>query len=93
MCIRDRLPTFTQGAEKAAELISKLTEFINANPELVRTIVKVTAGLLAFKAAALTAKLGFLELKGGVLTLSLIHIWSASSWRRQRIRPSRSGLI
>ena len=37
------LPTFTQGAEKAAELISKLTEFINANPELVRTIVKVTA--------------------------------------------------
>ena len=66
------LPTFTQGAEKAAELISKLTEFINANPELVRTIVKVTAGLLAFKAAALTVKLGFLELKGGVLTIQKV---------------------
>lgn len=66
------LPTFTQGAEKATELISKLTEFINANPELVRTIVKVTAGLLAFKAAALTAKLGFLELKGGVLTIQKV---------------------
>lgn len=66
------LPTFTQGAEEAAELISKLTEFINANPELVRTIVKVTAGLLAFKAAALTAKLGFLELKGGVLTIQKV---------------------
>ena len=66
------LPTFTQGAEKAAELVSKLTEFINANPELVRTIVKVTAGLLAFKAAALTAKLGFLELKGGVLTIQKV---------------------
>lgn len=66
------LPTFTQGAEKAAELISKLTEFINANPELVRTIVKVTAGLLAFKAAALTAKLGFLELKGDVLTIQKV---------------------
>lgn len=66
------LPTFTQGAENAAELISKLTEFINANPELVRTIVKVTAGLLAFKAAALTAKLGFLELKGGVLTIQKV---------------------
>ena len=66
------LPTFTQGAEKAAELISKLTEFINANPELVRTIVKVTAGLLTFKAAALTAKLGFLELKGGVLTIQKV---------------------
>lgn len=66
------LPTFTQGAENATELISKLTEFINANPELVRTIVKVTAGLLAFKAAALTAKLGFLELKGGVLTVQKV---------------------
>ena len=66
------LPTFTQGAEKATKLISKLTEFINANPELVRTIVKVTAGLLAFKAAALTAKLGFLELKGGVLTIQKV---------------------
>lgn len=63
------LPTVTDGAKKAAELISKITEFINANPELVRTIVKVTAGLLAFKAAALTAKLGFLELKGGFLTV------------------------
>ena len=54
------LPTFTEGAEKAAELVSKLAEFINENPELVRQIVKVTAGLLAFKAATLTARLGFL---------------------------------
>lgn len=59
------LPTFTEGAEKAAELISKLTEFINANPELVRTITKVVTGLLAFKAAGLVAKLAFLDLKGG----------------------------
>lgn len=66
------LPTFTEGAEKAAELISKLTEFINANPELVRQIVKVTAGLLAFKAATLTAKFGFLELKGGVLAIQKV---------------------
>lgn len=66
------LPTFTEGAEKAAELVSKLAEFINENPELVRQIVKVTAGLLAFKAATLTAKLGFLELKGGVLTIQKV---------------------
>lgn len=32
----------------------------------------MTAGLLAFKAAALTAKLGFLELKGGVLTIQKV---------------------
>ena len=66
------LPTFTEGAEKAAELISKLTEFINANPELVRTITKVVTGLLAFKAAGLVAKLAFLDLKGGVLSIQKV---------------------
>lgn len=52
------LPTFTQGAENAAELISKLTEFINANPELVRTIVKVTAGLLGIQGRGPDCKAG-----------------------------------
>ena len=66
------LPTFRAGPQQLTKFVSNLTEFINANPELVRTIVKVTAGLLAFKAAALTAKLGFLELKGGVLTIQKV---------------------
>ena len=66
------LPTFRAGTQQLTKFVSNLTEFINANPELVRTIVKVTAGLLAFKAAALTAKLGFLELKGGVLTVQKV---------------------
>lgn len=66
------LPTFRAGTQQLTKFVSNLTEFINANPELVRTIVKVTAGMLAFKAAALTAKLGFLELKGGVLTIQKV---------------------
>lgn len=66
------LPTFREGTQRITELVTKLTEFINANPELVRQIVKVTGGLLAFKAATLTAKLGFLELKGGVLTIQKV---------------------
>lgn len=66
------LPTFRAGTQQLTKFVSNLTEFINANPELVLTIVKVTAGLLAFKAAALTAKLGFLELKGGVLTIQKV---------------------
>lgn len=66
------LPTFRAGTQQLTKFVSNLTEFINANPELVRTIVKVTAGLLAFKATALTAKLGFLELKGGVLTVQKV---------------------
>lgn len=52
------LPTFTQGAENAAELISKLTEFINANPELVRTIVKVTAGAVGIQGRGPDCKAG-----------------------------------
>ena len=66
------LPTFRAGTQQLTKFVSNLTEFINANPELVRTIVKVTAGLLTFKGAALTAKLGFLELKGGVLTIQKV---------------------
>ena len=36
---------------------------------MIQQIVKITAGLLAFKAATLTGKLAFLELKGGVLSV------------------------
>lgn len=65
-------PTLRETTQRITELVTKLTGFINENPELVRQIVKVTAGLLAFKAATLTAKLGFLELKGGVLTIQKV---------------------
>lgn len=62
-------PSMRGLVQGATALISKLTIFINKNPELVQQIVKVSAGFLGFKAAALTAKLGFLELKGGFLTV------------------------
>jgi len=60
------LPTFRAGTQGITDFITKLTQFINENPELIQQIVKITAGLLAFKAATLTGKLAFLELKGGV---------------------------
>lgn len=63
------LPTFRAGTQGLTDFITKLTQFINENPELIRQIVKITAGLLAFKGATLAGKLGFLELKGGVLTV------------------------
>lgn len=66
------LPLVSEGAEKLSELVIKLSDFAAENPELVRTIAKVTAGLLAFKAAATVTKLGFLELKGGVLTIQKV---------------------
>ena len=63
------LPTFRAGTQGITDFVTKLTQFINENPELIQQIVKITAGLLAFKAATLTGKLAFLELKGGVLSV------------------------
>ena len=51
--------------EKLQGIVSKLAD----NPELVQTITKVVGGLLLLKAAGLTAKLGFLEIKGGINTV------------------------
>ncbi len=63
------LPTFTAAVKKITEVVSKVAEFAEKNPELVRTIAKVTAGLLALKAGGLVAKLGFQEIHGGVLVV------------------------
>lgn len=55
------LPLVGDGAEKLSDLVIKLSDFIDKNPELVRTVAKVTAGLLAFKVATLTVRLGIQE--------------------------------
>lgn len=66
------LPALTSGIESFTEIISRVAEFAEQNPELVKTIAKVTAGLFALKAGGLVAKLGFQEIKGGVLTVNKI---------------------
>ena len=66
------LPYIGQAAEKLTVLINKFADFASENPETVKTIMKVVGGLLAFKLASSTAKLGFLEIKGGVLNVMSI---------------------
>lgn len=66
------LPAFRGAVQQITVLLTKATEWANANPELVQQIVKIVAGLLAFKAATLGVKLGFLELKGGVLSVQKV---------------------
>lgn len=61
------LPYVTAGAEKLSDLVTKFSDWAMENPELLKTIVKVVAGLAAFRVGSLGAKLGFLQLKGGVL--------------------------
>lgn len=66
------LPTFTAAVTKITEVVSKVAEFAEKNPELVRTIAKVTAGLFALKAGGLIVKLGFQEIHGGVLAVQKV---------------------
>lgn len=66
------LPAFRGAVQQITVFLTKATEWANANPEMVQQIVKIEGGLLAFKAATLGAKLGFLELKGGVLSVQKV---------------------
>lgn len=63
------LPTVKAGAEKLSDLVTKFSNWAQENPELLKTIVKVVAGIAAFRVGSLAAKLGFLQLKGGVLSV------------------------
>lgn len=65
-------PAFRGAVQQVTAFLTKATEWANANPEMVQQIVKIVGGLLAFKAATLGAKLGFLELKGGVLSVQKV---------------------
>lgn len=63
------LPYVTTAAEKLPGLVTKFSEWAQENPELLSTIVKVAAALAGLKVGALAGKLGFLEIKGGVLAV------------------------
>lgn len=63
------LPYVEQTAGKVADLVTKLTEFAQENPQVIATVAKVAAGLVGLKAGGLVAKLGFLQVKGGILSV------------------------
>ena len=63
------VPYVGQAAEVIADLATKVATFAQENPEVIKTIAKVVAGLVALKAGGLVAKLGFLQVKGGILSV------------------------
>jgi TP901 family phage tail tape measure protein len=70
------MPSVGDSAEKLSELVTKLADFVEKNPELIRTIAKITAGLIGFKIAGLGAKLVFHEIKGaGYAASKVIEIF------------------
>ncbi|EOS40534.1 phage tail tape measure protein, TP901 family, core region [Lachnospiraceae bacterium M18-1] len=60
------LPIIGNMADKVAAVVVKVSEFAQANPKLVQTVIKVAAALAGMKIAGLTAKLGFLEISSGI---------------------------
>ena len=63
------LPTLTEGVKKFKDIIKVVTTFVRENPGAVKAIAKIVAGLVGLKAGGLIAKLGFLEVKGGILSI------------------------
>lgn len=60
------LPIVGNLADKVAAVVIKVSEFAQANPKLVQTVMKVAAALAGMRIAGLTAKLGFLNIASGI---------------------------
>ena len=61
------LPIVGTIADKLAGVVTKVSEFAQANPKLVQTVLKVAGALAGLKVASLADKLDFLEIKNSVL--------------------------
>lgn len=66
------LPIVGDVADKVAVLVTKISEFAQANPKLVQTVLKVAGGLAALKVGSLAVKLGFLNIKSGINTVQMV---------------------
>lgn len=63
------LPTLAEGIKKFTGIVNVVTDFVRENPQAVKTIAKVAVALAGLKVGGLAAKLGFLEVKGGILNV------------------------
>ena len=63
------LPYVGMVAGKVSEVVTRFSEFVQENPQVIATVAKVAAGLVGLKAGGLIAKLGFLQVKGGILSV------------------------
>lgn len=64
------LPIVGNLADKVATVVTKVSEFAQANPKLVQTVLKVVAGLAALKVGMLGTKLVSLSAENGILSLA-----------------------
>lgn len=63
------LPTLTNVAKGITDVIGKVTDFVRANPEVVKTVAKAAAGFAVFRVGMLSLKLGALTGARGIVSL------------------------
>ena len=66
------LPIIGAAADKVAALVTKITDFAQANPQLAKTLTAVVAALAGLKVAGLVGKLGFLEIRKGINSARIV---------------------
>ncbi|MEA5057775.1 MAG: phage tail tape measure protein [Anaerotignum propionicum] len=66
------LPSVTIAADKLSELVIMFSDWAQENPQVLQSVTKVAATIAGLSVAGLTAKLGFLEMKNGVLEVQKI---------------------
>lgn len=66
------LPIIGNVADKVADVVTRISEFAQANPKLVQTALKVVGVLAAMKLGGLGLKLGFQEMSLGVNTAKIV---------------------
>lgn len=69
---KNLLPIVGNVADKVAGVVTKVSEFAQANPQLVQTVLKVVGALAALKLGGLGLKLGFQEMSLGVNTAKIV---------------------
>ena len=103
--ILEMLGVTTDGTVKANSVISRVQETVNKladNPELIKTITKVVAGLAALRAGMLGAKLVGLSTESGLLSLvgklvglraGLIESAATSAGFAAKLKTAGSGVL
>lgn len=66
------LPALKNAATKATDVLEIANDFVQKNPETVKMIAKIAAGLTGLAAGGLIAKIGFLNLQNGMLGISKV---------------------
>ena len=64
------IPNLRVAVQHVTGIIGKIDEFVKANPELIKSLVKVGGGLAALKVGSVAGKLGLLSMKGGFLEVA-----------------------